>query len=97
MVLVLLAATATSIEHSPYATLFRSYCARNQAGARTNRECDAKCCFRNSIWSARMRRLVRIRKSTRLNSSHITISYAVFCLKKKKKKQIHHEDHDVDQ
>src|SRR5437773_4612389 len=26
------------------------------------------------------------RKSTRLNSSHITISYAVFCLKKKKKK-----------
>src|SRR5437773_7257361 len=28
------------------------------------------------------------RKSTRLNSSHITISYAVFCLKKKKKKKI---------
>src|SRR6266540_4904190 len=28
------------------------------------------------------------RKSTRLNSSHITISYAVFCLKKKKKKQL---------
>src|SRR5437867_13318045 len=27
------------------------------------------------------------RKSTRLNSSHRTISYAVFCLKKKKKKQ----------
>src|SRR5208283_6145797 len=27
----------------------------------------------------------RKRKSTRLNSSHITISYAVFCLKKKKK------------
>src|SRR5437667_10229419 len=27
------------------------------------------------------------RKSTRLNSSHITISYAVFCLKKKKKKK----------
>src|SRR5437773_9268010 len=26
------------------------------------------------------------RKSTRLNSSHITISYAVFCLKKKKQK-----------
>src|SRR5438094_10671384 len=29
---------------------------------------------------------VRDRKSTRLNSSHRTISYAVFCLKKKKKK-----------
>src|SRR5215468_6729644 len=28
------------------------------------------------------------RKSTRLNSSHITISYAVFCLKKKKNKQL---------
>src|SRR5690349_22858888 len=28
------------------------------------------------------------RKSTRLNSSHVEISYAVFCLKKKKKKQI---------
>src|SRR2546427_7020416 len=30
----------------------------------------------------------RDRKSTRLNSSHSQISYAVFCLKKKKKKQI---------
>src|SRR5690242_21130888 len=27
------------------------------------------------------------RKSTRLNSSHMSISYAVFCLKKKKKKK----------
>src|SRR5207248_4673070 len=32
-------------------------------------------------------RAVRDRKSTRLNSSHRTISYAVFCLKKKKKKK----------
>src|SRR5207245_7112255 len=31
----------------------------------------------------------RDRKSTRLNSSHGSISYAVFCLKKKKKKQTH--------
>src|SRR2546430_8784201 len=30
------------------------------------------------------------RKSTRLNSSHSQISYAVFCLKKKKKKQSLH-------
>src|SRR5690625_6110848 len=29
------------------------------------------------------------RKSTRLNSSHVAISYAVFCLKKKKRGQIH--------
>src|SRR3989442_10069166 len=28
------------------------------------------------------------RKSTRLNSSHVRISYAVFCLKKKKKKRL---------
>src|SRR5690349_23415829 len=28
------------------------------------------------------------RKSTRLNSSHVEISYAVFCLKKKKKKKL---------
>src|SRR5882757_11367615 len=31
--------------------------------------------------------LPRDRKSTRLNSSHANISYAVFCLKKKKKKE----------
>src|ERR1039457_7562225 len=30
------------------------------------------------------------RKSTRLNSSHLVISYAVFCLKKKNKKQDQH-------
>src|SRR4051812_49720473 len=33
--------------------------------------------------------LARDRKSTRLNSSHMSISYAVFCLKKKKKTTIH--------
>src|SRR2546422_1303104 len=32
------------------------------------------------------------RKSTRLNSSHGYISYAVFCLKKKKKKKIHYDN-----
>src|SRR5690606_41684785 len=32
--------------------------------------------------------LLRDRKSTRLNSSHVKISYAVFCLKKKKENQI---------
>src|SRR2546430_6480852 len=32
-------------------------------------------------------RVQRDRKSTRLNSSHSQISYAVFCLKKKKKKE----------
>src|SRR5256885_8742987 len=32
---------------------------------------------------------IQDRKSTRLNSSHLVISYAVFCLKKKKKHAIH--------
>src|SRR5690554_7654834 len=35
----------------------------------------------------------RDRKSTRLNSSHVRISYAVFCLKKKKKKKIQNSKH----
>src|SRR3989454_5904256 len=33
------------------------------------------------------------RKSTRLNSSHLVISYAVFCLKKKKKNKLHKRDY----
>src|SRR5438874_3786286 len=35
------------------------------------------------------------RKSTRLNSSHVEISYAVFCLKKKKKTKKKNDKHDV--
>src|SRR5690606_39634643 len=38
---------------------------------------------------ARVLRRRRDRKSTRLNSSHVKISYAVFCLKKKKKNRKH--------
>src|SRR3989442_7992378 len=34
----------------------------------------------------------RDRKTTRLNSSHVRISYAVFCLKKKKKNDAPHQD-----
>src|SRR5258708_10738382 len=37
--------------------------------------------------------LVQDRKSTRLNSSHQIISYAVFCLKKKKKNESHARGH----
>src|SRR5471032_3599299 len=58
----------------PYTTLFRS---RRLVSDRPRRERTQPRC------SSR-----RDRKSTRLNSSHITISYAVFCLKKKKKKNI---------
>src|SRR2546427_3043095 len=46
---------------------------------------SAVCRWRRGIFHAR-RWLDR--KSTRLNSSHSQISYAVFCLKKKKKKNI---------
>src|SRR5258708_15724107 len=37
-------------------------------------------------WRQLMKKKVTDRKSTRLNSSHQIISYAVFCLKKKKKR-----------
>src|SRR3989440_9461894 len=40
-------------------------------------------------WRRQTTRNPRDRKSTRLNSSHDQISYAVFCLKKKKKNQTH--------
>src|SRR2546426_3672579 len=36
------------------------------------------------------------RKSTRLNSSHLVISYAVFCLKKKKNRDTDYIPHDSD-
>src|SRR5260221_6573838 len=44
------------------------------------------------IASARRIEVNQDRKSTRLNSSHTVISYAVFCLKKK-----HHEEHRSDE
>src|SRR5256885_2623700 len=40
--------------------------------------------YRQSRWLSKERGY-RDRKSTRLNSSHLVISYAVFCLKKKKR------------
>src|SRR5438132_7817124 len=39
-------------------------------------------------WFQELWPITQDRKSTRLNSSHTVISYAVFCLKKKKKKQL---------
>src|SRR5690625_6384443 len=39
-------------------------------------------------WGDRQESMTRDRKSTRLNSSHVAISYAVFCLKKKKRVNI---------
>src|SRR5256885_9637755 len=38
---------------------------------------------------------IKDRKSTRLNSSHLVISYAVFCLKKKKRIRVEHWAHEL--
>src|SRR5438876_6788607 len=74
----------------PYTTLFRS---ANKSGKLYAAE-DVRMIYTAPdektfvTLSARGSRLVRSlvdRKSTRLNSSHPSISYAVFCLKKKKK------------
>src|SRR5699024_12016165 len=40
----------------------------------------------DEIVSKATKKMIQDRKSTRLNSSHVSISYAVFCLKKKKEK-----------
>src|SRR2546422_3357411 len=74
----------------PYTTLFRSrgvplaISAEDEAGNVASRGIPSE---------LRPRRFPRDtdRKSTRLNSSHGYISYAVFCLKKKKKNE--HKDH----
>src|SRR5690242_21407688 len=63
----------------PYTTLFRSHALQTgdlveQGGGADGAHCSNA---RNSTTADR--------KSTRLNSSHMSISYAVFCLKKKKK------------
>src|SRR5260221_5611690 len=60
----------------PYTTLFRSL----DPTIRSNDTCD----FHSSL---RAKKSEKDRKSTRLNSSHTVISYAVFCLKKKKQKR----------
>src|SRR2546429_7717781 len=68
----------------PYTTLFRSPRLLRSDHWRAARR--ALCLSRRLSLPERDRD-VRDRKSTRLNSSHGYISYAVFCLKKKKKKK----------
>src|SRR2546422_7596195 len=74
----------------PYTTLFRS---RDVQRRRATVHCHAMFCVAK-LREVLLEVLRRDRKSTRLNSSHGYISYAVFCLKKKKKKvneKPHHE------
>src|SRR5207247_10259830 len=75
----------------PYTTLFRSRTVGRQRGWGKRCACDApQEVGRPDVTPLCIRRPpagVQDRKSTRLNSSHEWISYAVFCLKKKKSKQ----------
>src|SRR5688572_32105281 len=69
----------------PYTTLFRSLQEPGASGGRlpqTDR-CQFPVSFLLVLVLLHPRRKVQDRKSTRLNSSHSQISYAVFCLKKK--------------
>src|SRR5437660_3039852 len=59
----------------PYTTLFRSFSSHSS---------QPRIAERVSGWPLLRALLPKDRKSTRLNSSHVAISYAVFCLKKKK-------------
>src|SRR5437667_7879863 len=77
----------------PYTTLFRS---GRELGPHRSEWIDARQRQSSRTWRASSSGWNGLRttpaapvdrKSTRLNSSHITISYAVFCLKKKKNKQ----------
>src|SRR5207244_12681708 len=69
----------------PYTTLFRSSaaCGPSPRAFRSATTFSAAPSF--PITRATSRPALQDRKSTRLNSSHQIISYAVFCLKKKKK------------
>src|SRR5436309_9779058 len=77
----------------PYTTLFRSSSDVSHTGEarlgstfawmRKRAACDAM----PAASSSTRKEVAADRKSTRLNSSHVKISYAVFCLKKKKKKK----------
>src|SRR5437588_7712317 len=72
----------------PYTTLFRSIelpLSRRELSG--NLVFGCRLCAQKKIPALRGRHKRKDRKSTRLNSSHTVISYAVFCLKKKKNKK----------
>src|SRR3989442_16022816 len=70
----------------PYTTLFRSRRGVSEAvWPRADVRRSRRRHRRLRAHAVHRRLAVRDRKSTRLNSSHVRISYAVFCLKKKKR------------
>src|SRR5437762_9661755 len=86
----------------PYTTLFRSTACIQASGSPLARSTDRPGEHEAGLSQSRAPKRLRLRqpprtaehrvradrKSTRLNSSHRCISYAVFCLKKKKKKKL---------
>src|SRR5436305_11115575 len=86
----------------PYTTLFRSFGSRQSLDCSVGEAAHNQIHFPHAampsaeqefaptrIQSLAPRLASRDRKSTRLNSSHVRISYAVFCLKKKNKLMIY--------
>src|SRR5438105_9990556 len=87
----------------PYTTLFRSAFSRRRrrrraaehvAAATDRHEVHGVLGIGLEQFTKSQNEVVEDRKSTRLNSSHEWISYAVFCLKKKKQKQTGSTIHD---
>src|SRR5438874_6695817 len=76
----------------PYTTLFRSRRVHDVTHRVSGRRVVQGRARRRARHGLALRR-ARDRKSTRLNSSHVEISYAVFCLKKKKKTMIKSKIH----
>src|SRR3712207_7448705 len=70
----------------PYTTLFRSR--EEDAHPRADERELKRGLLRRLLAGAGLALDCRDRKSTRLNSSHANISYAVFCLKKKQTKKL---------
>src|SRR5436305_11188255 len=70
----------------PYTTLFRSRRSSRAANGPLHRPARVRTAADRApgVRGLRRRMEPQDRKSTRLNSSHVRISYAVFCLKKKK-------------
>src|SRR3712207_7762249 len=87
----------------PYTTLFRSFSVldpvdgRGGLDAKRARGRERVLERPEDVLAVRphARRAERDRKSTRLNSSHANISYAVFCLKKKRMKRTTYEIHTL--
>src|SRR5260221_2409628 len=81
----------------PYTTLFRSRGRHGLASGAVSSQ-PLACALHRGLADAPVLPVGQVvarrdRKSTRLNSSHTVISYAVFCLKKKKKYEVHSSMH----